>query len=196
VALADIITRIASDASSESERELSAAAIRAEELLATARSEAEAYHDRTIEAAKRDSASKSATVLATARLAARDQALTAKREIVAATLTGAVEAIEALPADRYVRFLAYGIARSARSGDSVALAVADVDHVTSLRAAVASAAPELSLDWDAAPASVPRGAVVSGSRTRVEVTPASVVSERRDELELIAAPQLFSGEER
>jgi vacuolar-type H+-ATPase subunit E/Vma4 len=194
--LADIINRIASDASAESEGELAAASARADELLGAAAATAQAHHERAIEAAARDSASQAATIVSSARLAARDRALSAKRELVTSTLSRVVEAIESLPADAYVRFLAAGVAGSVRAGDSVALAAADSEHMAALQAIVTAEAPDVPLLWDAAPARVSRGVVVTGPRTSVEVTPSSVVDERRDDLELAVATRLFSGKER
>lgn len=196
MALADIISRIASDAAAECELELSAAAVRADALLAAARAEAEAHQSRTIEAARRDAASQAATLVATTRLGARDEALTAKRELVTTTLGGVTEALEALPGDRYARFIAAGIADAVRDGDTVALAADDAGHVAAIRAAVQERAPGVSVEWEEDPAPVSRGAIITGPRTHVEVTPASVVASRRDELEVKVATRLFSREGR
>lgn len=194
MALEDIINRIASDAEAESQQVRTGGSVRAGELLAAARAEAEQHHSRAIEQAKRVAASRAATVIASARLEARDRALSAKRELVNAALAGVVDAVEALPDDRYSRFLAAGIAESVRDGDVVAFAASDGRHVEAIREMVRAAAPDVSLEWDDAPAPVPRGALITGPRTHVQVTPAAVVDARRDELELNVATRLFSGE--
>ncbi len=196
MALADIINRIASDGSAESEGELAAATARAEQIIADARAQAESHHEHALETARRDSASAAATIVASARLAARDQALAAKRELIAETLDRVVEVIEALPADRYARLLTEGIANSARPRDIVALAAADRGLADAVRGAVESSAAEPTLQWSDEPAPITRGALVTGPRTTVEITPASIVAERRDELESMVATELFPREER
>lgn len=196
MALADIINRIASDGSAESEGELAAATARAEQIIADARTQAESHHEHALEMARRDSASAAATIVASARLATRDQALAAKRELIAETLTRVVEVIEALPADRYARFLAQGITNSARPGDVVAFAAADRGIADAVRGVVESAADGQPMQWSDDPAPITRGVLVTGPRTTVEITPASIVAERRDELEAMVATELFPREER
>jgi len=194
VALADIIARIESDADSEARAIVREAEERAElrraELTEKAREEAA----RIIERERRASEVEAATIVATARLAARDEALRARRALVEEALSAVVERIERLPAQEFARFLARAIVAEARTGDVVALAAADSGLTDAVRAAVETQAPHLALSWSPEPAAVSRGAVIGSGRTRVEITPRAVVEARRGDLEVAVAAALFGTE--
>lgn len=191
MALADILSRIERDAAEEAARIEHAARARGEELIAEATERAEAEAARTVAAAAREAQTEAATLLASARLRARDRALTEKRTVVAEALAGVAAAIAALPAEQYVRFLGTAIASRTRSGDTVALAASDLAYRDEIESMVRAQAPGLSLTWSMEPAPVDRGAVITGGKTRVEVTPQAVVGERRDELEVAISARLF-----
>lgn len=194
MALADIINRIDSDAQAEAhaivrEAEQGAESRRAE-LTEKAREDAALIVERAHRAAEVDAA----TSVAAARLAARDEALTARRALVEEALTAVVAALEGLPAAEYARFLADAVVAETRSGDVVALGAEDLASLDAVRAAVEARSPGLEITWSADPAPVARGAVVSGGRTRVELTPRALVEARRGELEIAIATRLFGPE--
>ncbi len=194
MALADIISRIESDARAEADRIVreaqDLARRRAEEALGKTRAQAERLTGRM----RRETEVEAATRVAAARLAARDEAVAKKRELVDAALEATVASLEALPAEEFARFIAQAIAAQARCGDTVSLAPSEQRVRAAVQAAVESLAPGLELTWADEPAAIERGAVVSSQRTRVEVTPRALVEDRRGELELMVAAKLFGVE--
>lgn len=194
MALADIIRRIEGDAAAEAAHVLSDARAKADELLAGAREAAEDQGARAVETARRGADVEAATLVANARLSARDDALTARRALVEEALDAIVSRIEQAEPDAYARFLARGIAAGVRDGDSVAFAPADAAVASQVRGAVEAAAPGVALTWPAEAAPLGRGAYIAGSRTHFEVTARSVVEERRGELEVEVAATLFGQE--
>jgi vacuolar-type H+-ATPase subunit E/Vma4 len=191
VALADIINRIEADAAAEAAQLLSDADARAFEVLEAARREAVEQAARIGADARRDADSEAATRLAGARLIARDVELTARRTLIDEAMTALSVAVEALPADDYVHFLGARLASGVRTGDSVAMGAEDAKLVDTVRAAVEAGAPGVELTWSSETAPFQRGALVSGPRTRLEVTPRSVIESQRDELDVRLARALF-----
>ncbi len=191
MALADIINRIEGDAEREAHRvvrdaeELSAR--RASETLERARAQAE----RTRERIRRETEVEAATRVAAARLAARDEALRERRALVEEALAAVVTSLEALPDEEFARFLAAAIAREARSGDVVSLAPADQSLRETIRGIVEKSAPGLELEWSEKPAPLERGALVTGGRTRAEITARALVDACRGDLEVTVASSLF-----
>ena len=194
MALADVLNRIADDAAAEVGRLESAAREQSEALVAAAETSAAERAERTVRAAHRNAESEASARVATARLASRDAALSGKHEVLAEAIAAVVSTIESLPAERYARFLGEAIVAAVRDGDSVSLAEADVGAADAVRATVAELAGAVSLEWSPEPAPVRRGALVKGARTHMDITPESIVAERRAELELGMAPALFGQE--
>lgn len=194
MALADIIARIESDAATEVDAVIATARAKADDTLAEARSLAEAQTADALERARREADTEAAKIVASARLAARDTALSAKRELVAEAVTRCIAAIEALPADAYVALLAGHVARAARGGESVRVGSADAEIRSALTAEVATIAPGLELAWADDPAPFERGALIEGDRVSATVTPASIVEDGRDGIELTISETLFKAE--
>lgn len=195
MALVDILRRIEDDVDAETAHELAVASQRADSLLADARERAHARSAQIVDSARRVAETDAATLAAGARLATRDEALVAKRALVEDALERVSVAIESLPADRYACFLGEEIAANARSGDTVTLAQADAALLDDVKRVVATRAPAVELTWASEPAPLERGALVVGQRTRFELTPRSVVAERRGELEVEIAAALFGQEQ-
>jgi vacuolar-type H+-ATPase subunit E/Vma4 len=191
VALSDIIKRIEADTAAEVERILAEADESAAQALAAARSEASEQASRIRAQAERDADIDAATRLAGVRLAVRDEALVARRLILDEALEALVAAVEALPAAEYARFLGAQVASGVRTGDSIALGADDASLADAVRAAVEATAPDVELAWSPEPAPFARGALVSGTRTHIEVTPRSVIESRRETLEIELAHALF-----
>ncbi|MDZ4169325.1 MAG: V-type ATP synthase subunit E family protein [Coriobacteriia bacterium] len=194
MALADIIACIESDASAEAEVIVAQAREQAAALLAAAEHDAAASGAATLAGAQRAAESEASSLVAGARLEARDEAVRAKRDVLVETLSTVIEAIEALPGDRYAEFLGGLIGDNVRDGDTVALAAADQPVAAQIRRVVEQRAGAVTLEWAPGPAPLERGAAVTGQRTSLMLTPETVVEARRDELELTMAASLFAPE--
>jgi len=197
VALADIISKIASDADSEAAEIIRIAQESASRVVADAESEASSLSAARIARGEREADSQAATVRANARLSARDTALTAKRELLDEVLAGAVAAIVALPDDEYARFLGTRIGSAARGGETVQIAPADIARLSAaLPAAVKAAAPSLALTYSETPAQgIEHGAVLLADRSHEDFSIATIVAERKEELSMLASRILFGAGE-
>jgi vacuolar-type H+-ATPase subunit E/Vma4 len=192
MALVDIIGRIESDAGAEARAVLEGAREHAEALVARAESEAAAAAAETIAAAEREARAEGATLQANARLASRDEALTAKHALVGRVLTEAEARLAALPDDAYTALIADGVARQARGGDAVRIASADRGRLDGLAGAVKQAADrDLGLVFEDEPASLERGVTLAADRVSSEVSPRSLLHARRDHLIAEVAGILF-----
>jgi hypothetical protein len=131
-----------------------------------------------------------ATLVAGARLAARDASLTSRQEIDHEALARLEAALVALPDDRYAALLAREVASSPLPAGVLRLGEADAAR---LRAALPGALAKvgLALTVDDGPSGLERGVVLVGDRVRIEVSPASIVYARRAGLESEADRALF-----
>ena len=192
MALADILSKIEGDALIEAEELVSQAERSAEETLAEARERAEREAAETIERGRRAAESEAETIRASARLAARDTALAARRDLIRETLERAAGAIAALPDERYTALFASHIATAARGGETVQVASADAKRLGGLEAAVRAAGGDgLGLVYSAEPADIEHGVVLLGTRARVDLSLAALLADREDELELRVSSVLF-----
>jgi vacuolar-type H+-ATPase subunit E/Vma4 len=181
VAIDDIVARIAADAAGEARELVEAAEADADRLRADARARADAHGAREAARGKADAERDAATVLANARLATRDALLTARHALDVEALDRVVAALVARPDDAYAALLARGISEAADGCSALRPGTADADRLRrTLPAALAAAGVKLAIDDEAA--DVERGVVLVGDRVRVEVSPASMVAARRDEL--------------
>ena len=197
MALADIIGRIESDAGAEARALADGARAKAEAIAAEAKREGEHAREHALLAARRDAESRAATLLANARLAARDEMLAAKRDLVERVLREAEERLLALDDDAYTRLIARGIVSAAHGGDSVRVAVADRERLAGLADAVREALDDgrtLDLVFLGEPADITHGVLLEADRVSAEVSPASLVSGRRAELMAVATARLFPEE--
>lgn len=191
MALADIIQRIESDARAEAESIVAAAEERAQSLLAAARDRAEASRDETLRAAEQAAKRDADTLIVNARLRARDSLVAAKRELIDTALQSAADAVATQGDEAYADFLARRIVASARGGEAVSFGRADAEHAAAVMERVAKSAPALDLRQGEPAVSVDRGAVLTGSRVRVDLSLPALIDDRRDELESVAAVVLF-----
>ncbi len=193
MALSDIVQRIDRDAVAESQAVVAEAQAQADALVNAAREGAEEARERTFAQAEREARAEAATLLATARLEARDRMLGARRELVDRVLANALEAVDSLADDAYAEVLARRIVATARGGERILIAGADVPRlVDRLPGAVARAGGTgLGLQWASATAPVAHGVVLRGDRVSVDLSLGAVVDERRDELAMLAAGILF-----
>jgi V/A-type H+/Na+-transporting ATPase subunit E len=181
VAIDDIVARIAADAEAEARALTDAAEADAERLRADARARADARTANEAARGRADSERDAATLLANARLAARDALLEARQALDAEALAGVESALIALPDDRYAALLARGIAEGSDGCSAVRLGSADAVRL-SKALPNAMAAAGVTLKIEDAPADVERGVVLVGDRVRVEVSAAAMVKARRDDL--------------
>lgn len=199
MALADIIGRIESDAGAEARALVDGAAAKVAVIEAEAEREGVQAREHALAAARHNAEARAATLRANARLAARDEMLSAKRALVERVLHEAEERLTALDDAAYTRLIARGIVRSARGGDVVRIAEADRQRLSALPAAVEAAAAqvgrEVAVIFSAESADIAHGVMLDADRVSAEVSAASLVRGRRDELMALAAERLFPAEE-
>lgn len=193
MAITDIIERIETDATAEAGSILAAAEAEAARLLADAEATIAAERAQALETAGREAAEEAGMLLANARLAARDVLLTEKRALAERVLERAGESLAALPDAQYLEFIAAGVQRAAAGGETLAIAPADTKRLGGL--AETLAARGVSVTPMSEPAPIARGVLLTGDRVRVEVSPAATIADRRDDLLLMAARELFGGKE-
>ena len=197
MALADILERIERDGCEEADAIIAEAERRAQALIAEAEAQAVARTIAIREAGQRQAASAAETILGAARLRARDADVAARRAVVERALAEAAEALTSMPDDRYTTFIARGIVDSARGGERVRVAEADRARLAGLPAAVEAAARErgqaLELDYADEAADLPHGVVLDSPRMRIEVSPASALEARREEMTMMVSEKVFGG---
>ena len=192
MAIADIITRIELDAQAEADALLAAARERAEAAIAAVRAEAERDAARIRARGAAGARVEADTLLANARLAARDGLLGAKKELAEHVLDEARARLESLPDDEYAAFIAREVVRVAVSGQVVRVAPADSEKLASLGERLAAAGAPVTVAGEAT--GLARGVRVEGDGVRVEVSPAAYVAERHDRLLPLAVRALFPEE--
>ena len=191
MALADIITKIRADADDEAGRILAAAQTRAAEIVERAEQRAGEQRAATLAEADTDARREADRIVVSARLAARDEALARRRELVDTALQRAAETLAALSDIEYAAFLSRRIASVARGGETVRFGSADLARAETVLEALRMNTPGLTLAVADEPAPFERGALVEGSRVRADLSLTAIVEERRDELELAVAEVLF-----
>ena len=140
MALADIVMRIADDASREAAGLVAEVRHAAEQTIAEAGARAAAERERIVREAHEQAELATRTKLARARIAARDRSLAAKRELVERAIAETVARLEALPDAEYAALIAREVAASARGGERVLVAGGEADRLAaSLEAALAEA---------------------------------------------------------
>ncbi len=198
MALADILERIEGDAVSEGQTLVDAAEAEAERMLSAARAEAGAAAERTVADAEREAARDAATLVAAARLAARDGALAGRRALIERAMAALADRLVALPDAEYAAYLGDAIARSARGDERVLVAAADRERLGGLAAAVEARARELgrelALTYPEEPAPVANGVLLDGERESVDLSIAGLIETRRESIVMEVADALFSPE--
>jgi V/A-type H+-transporting ATPase subunit E len=193
VALADIISRIESDAGHEARAIKQDAEEEARRIVAEAETTVARDRESVLAAARRRAENDAATLMANARLRARDAAVGHRSALIEEALGRAEEALATLPEDEYVALVARELVGTARSGDKVLIGADDTGRLSGLPEAVSTVskdAPVLEFVEEKAP--FPHGVLLRGSRTTAEISPASMIRSRRDELVASAAESLFS----
>ncbi|MCE5202907.1 MAG: V-type ATP synthase subunit E [Actinomycetia bacterium] len=197
MALSDILERIATDAEGEAARIRAQAEDEAERIRAEARERAEEIVERIVREAERDAARQAETIVASAHLAARNEALAAKGGLLDEALDKLETSVVALPDADYTAFLARRIAQAARGDERVLVAAADRERLAGLARAVSAEAAargrELALVYSDEPAPVPHGVVLEGQRDSVDLSIDGIIDSVRDELEVRLAKALFGG---
>jgi len=191
VALADILTRIASDSGEEAGALLSTAQERADAIVAEATARAAAHRAEVATATAAAVAREADTIVVNARLAARDAEVTARRLLLDEALAATADALAALPDDDYARFLAACIAAVARGGETLSLGADEASRAALVTAELARVAPALSVKLAEKPAPFKRGALLEGDRVRADLSLPALIDERREELEIAVARVLF-----
>ena len=195
MALADILQRIGEDAEAEATEILSQAEEAATAVRAEAQEQAQTRTRQIVAHTTAEAEAAGRTRLATARLAARDNALAAKRHLVERVLAEVVHHLESLSADEYAASIAREVSRVARGGE--ALSIGQQDHARlSARLGVALAAAGVQVAIRGTTAAIDRGVLIEGDRVKVEVSASSLVASRRDRLVAVVSETLFGGDER
>lgn len=191
MAITDLIERIEGDASSEAAAIMDAARAEAAQITARAEATAAAERQAALAAAGQAASDERETLLANARLSARDGLLVRKREQAEAVLVRAREALESMPEAEYLELIAAAVERAATGDEMLAIASADADRLSGLAAALEQRGLALAVAKEPAP--IDRGVLLTGDRVRVEISPASLVADARDQLLLVASQALFGG---
>jgi len=190
VALADILQRIEEDAVAEAAQILGAAEQAADAVRTDAQERAHARTHALVEHTTREAEAAARTRLATARLAARDNMLAAKRQLVERVLAEVVEHLESLPSEQYAAFIAAEVAGVARGGET--LSVGQGDHArlgVSLGPALAAAGAKVNIRG--VTGAIDRGVLIEGDRVKVVVSARSLVASHRDRLVSVVTGTLF-----
>lgn len=191
MALADIVRRIAEDARQEADEIVHTAEHSADELRDQARQRAAYMHDQLVEHGRLEAEAEARTVLARARLSARDRMLAEKRGLVRRVLDGAVERLEALPDDQYAALIAREVKRVMRGDERIVLGQADQPRLAA-RLPRALADEGLSIEIAGATAAIASGVLLIGERTKAEISVRSLVETHRDRLTAMASDLLFA----
>ena len=193
MAITDILTRIDTDASAEAGAIIAAAEAEAARLESEAAAGAARAREHSLAEAELRATEEAATLMANARLEARDALLGAKRELAEGVLERAREALEQLPDAEYLTLIADRAAESAEGATMLAIAAADAKRLAGLVENLQGRGVAIAVSTEAAP--LDHGVLLTGDRVRVEVSPASIIADRRDELLLVAAQTLFGERE-
>ncbi len=193
MAITDILTRIETDAAAEAADAMGAAEAEAARIVGIAEATLADERATALAAAEHDAAEQAATLLANARLVARDRLLAEKRELAESVLDRARDALEAMPDAEYLEFIARGVKRAAVGGETLQFAAADARRLSGLERRLDALGVRVTTT--AEPAPIARGVLLTGDRVRVEVSPAALVADQRDSLLLVAARELFGGKE-
>lgn len=192
MALSHIIERIERDAAEQAEALVRAAYDEAASVLDRATHEAADARATALEQAEKRLASEHAALVEQARLEGRARVLRARRESVDAVFDAVKEALYGLPDERYVALIARMAAAVARDGEVVH--VCKGDHARLLGTLppalrTVGCGIEVVAGDDSG-----TGVVVLGERMSASVSVESLVSARRDELEVEVARLLFDEE--
>jgi len=193
VAITDILTRIETDAAAEAAEITGAAEAEATRLVTDAAAVVAAERAAALAAVEHDAAEEAAMLMASVRLSERDRLLGEKRALAERVLDRARAALEALPDAEYLETIARAVAAAASGGETLSIASADAKRLAGIGARLTALGTKVTVAPEPAP--IERGALLTGDRVRVEVSPASLVADRRDELLLVAARELFGGKE-
>ena len=191
MALTDILDRIEGDAVAQAQALVDAAESDAARLLDEVRETAEAASARTLQDAEADAERDAETLRATARLAARDEALTARRALIERALGEIEAAIVALPDAEYAPFLAKAVAGAARGGERVLVAAADAARLSGLESVVSALRSDVALRYGETTEQIAHGVLLSGEREMVDLSIAGIISSEREPLVMQLAQDLF-----
>ena len=195
MAIDDIVNRIAEDAEGEASSLISAAEADAARAAAEAAGRADEATAATLERARERSRREASTIVANARLEARNSLLAARIAMDAEVLDRAEVALAALPDGDYAALLAGAVAATARGGETLLLGSSDAGRLRDTLPSALAAAGAPSLVIGEGDAGVERGVVLVGDRVRAEVSPAAMVAERRADLLALTDRVLFGTED-
>lgn len=191
MAIDDILSRIEDDAKAEAAAMIDTAEAEALAIIEGAKEDAKAERVRSVASAEREAAQEGDTLVANARLAVRDRLLAEKRARTERVLAEARTTLEKLPDEEYLGFIAEQVAAMAAGGETLAIAAADAKRLARLPEVLAERGVHVTIAPEPAP--IASGVLLTGDRVSAEVSPASLIADRRDELLLIAARELFGG---
>jgi len=197
MALTDIIRRIETDADVDADAIVREAKEQAKAVMEETHSRATALLAHAKGEAERTARQDAETMLANARLRARDRALSARHELVERVLVEVEQSIVDMPDDEYARLLAKRLIAAARGGETVRLGAEDAARLGTLlpdavRAEAALVGSKVEFIFAKDPMDLGRGVILEGERMTVELSPRSIVAVKRDELAGKVDELLFS----
>jgi len=200
MALTDIIRRIETDADVDADAIVLEAKEQAKAVMEETHSRATVLREHAKAEAERAARRDAETMLANARLRARDRALSARHEMVERVFVKVEQAIVDLQDDEYARLLAKRLVAAARGGETVRLGAEDAERLGALlpdavRAEAALVDSKVELIFAKESMDLGRGVLLEGERMTVELSPRSIVAVKRDELAGQVDELLFSGPE-
>lgn len=191
MALSDIIERIEANKDAEVARITEAAEARASAVREEADQAAEESSASTIAEAEREAKRETSRIVVSARLGARDEALTSRHVLLDEALLEMERRLAELPDEAYAAFIARQVASLAQGGEQLQLGSADLARREAILGALRELRPDLTLDIDEKPGAFDRGARLVGHRVRADLTLGSLIEERREELESVLVRELF-----
>ncbi len=195
MALSDIIERIARDAALEADAILASATAEADRLVAAAEAEATDAATKAEHLSARQAEQSAETVLAGARLHARDAQVAARGELIGRALASLEERIIGLPDDAYTAFIARAVLDAATGTEALRVAAADRTRLAGLEAAVTAMAREagrdMALRFETEPATAVNGVVLLGDRSANDLSVSGLIAARRESLVMRFAELLF-----
>ncbi|PKQ20461.1 MAG: hypothetical protein CVT66_04800 [Actinobacteria bacterium HGW-Actinobacteria-6] len=196
MALSDILNRIASDAAHEAKAIIESANDEAERIVSTAAAQASDAAARFEHDCAREAERDAETILAGARLAARDAVVKARGELVERALVALEERVVGLSDGEYTAFIARAVVDAASGDETIQVAAADSQRLVELEAAVGALAHErgreLSLRFAPDSAQIAHGVVLLGDRSRNDLSVAGLIEAERETLVMKLASALFA----
>ena len=194
MALADILRRIEHDTEAEAREVIGAAEAAAESMRKEAERAAKVESEAAISRARTEVVEEGRVRVAGARLSGRDRILKEKRVLIGRVLGETEKRILALDDGAYAGLIAAEVAKNARGGEKLLVGAADASRLEArVPGALEAAGVEVSMGGTTN--DIEHGVIIAAERMRVEISVASLLRARSEELEAVASEQLFGAVE-